>query len=167
MQPDSTTCGVTSVAVMSNYFNNIDYEADDLKTKYNITKGGASVAEMTEWLQAELPKKTIVFKSGGTSEELIGDIHSSLSNGSPVLILFASPNPYNVPYYDSHGSVIYGINLDSETITIANSYGYSEELSLIDFLNQMAYAERDKFPLIQQFIMKIISPEKNMYFIIE
>ena len=162
-EPDSTSCGITTVAVMSNFFNNTDYEPSDLMEKYH-SKGNTDFLEL---LQKELPGRTVVFHSNGTDAEMLQDIHASLNNNKPVFILFAAPNPYNEPYYDSHGSVVYGINLDHETVTIANSYGYREEISFVDFLNRMSFTERDKFSFMQQLIWKISPPDKNMYILIE
>ena len=158
-QPDAITCGITAVTVMSNYYNNTDYEANDLTAKYN-SKGTTDVAEL---LRKELPEKTVVFKSNGINEEMLRDIHASLSNGNPVVVCFGAPNPYNEPNYDSHGSVVYGINLDSETVTIANSYGYKEEISLVDFLNRMSFTERDKYTFGQRFVWKFTGVPKNQH----
>jgi len=162
-QPDSSTCGITAVTVMSNYYNNTNYEANDLIAKYN-SKG---TTDVTELLQKELPGRSITVKSNVTNDEMIRDIHASLKDNNPVVIYFGAPNPYNEPYYDSHGSVVYGINLDSETITIANSYGYEEEISLVDFLNKMSFAERDKYTNAQRFLWKFIKVNKNQYILVK
>jgi hypothetical protein len=162
-QPDSTTCGITIVTVMSNYFNCTDYEVSDLLNKHN-SKGTTDAAEL---LQLELPGREVNFISNVTNDKMIRDIHASLSRGNPIAVYFGAPNPYNKPYFDSHGSVIYGINLDSKTITIANSYGFSEEISLVDFLNRMSYAERNKYTSAQRFLWKFLAVSKNMYIIVE
>jgi len=164
-QPDSTSCAITTVTVASNYFNNANYEVSDLIEKYLSSKGSSSGGDMEEWLQQEMPERTILFKSGVTTGEMIGDIHASLNNDNPVVIIFGAPNPYNEPYYDFHASVVYGINLDSETITIANSYGYSEEITLVDFLNKMSYTETNKYPFFQKISVKFFQP-KNAYYLI-
>jgi len=164
-QPDAYTCGITSVAVMSKYFNVTDCEVNDLISKYNASNG-STVDDMKKWLAGELPGKSIVYKSNGSNEDMIRNIHSSLNNNNPVVILFGSPNPYNKPYYDFHGSVVYGINLDNQTITIANSYGYREETSLADFLNRMLYTQLDKYPPVQQFQIRRNRMDRNAYFLI-
>jgi hypothetical protein len=164
-QPDSSTCGITSVTIMSNYFNKTDYEVSDLIKKHNAN-GGASFDDIKKWLQLELPDKNIVFKSKTTNEEMIRNIHTSLHKNNPVLISFGAPNPFNKPFYDFHASVVYGINLDIEIITIANAYGYVEEISLVDFLNRMSFAEADKYPLIQQSVLIGNGMDKNTYFLV-
>ena len=165
-QPDAYTCGITAVTVISNYYNSTNYEVDDLAKKYNASNG-VTVNDMKKWLQGELPGKNIVYETNGTNEDMIRNIHTSLHNNSPVVIFFGSPNPYNKPYYDFHGSVVYGINLDNETITIANSYGYREETPLADFLNRMLYTEIDKYPPVQQFQLKRNRMDRNAYFLIK
>ena len=162
-QPDAVTCGITAVTVMSNYYNNTDYEANDLIAKHN-SKGNTDGPEL---LRRELPGRNITFKSNGLNDEMIGDIHASLKSNNPVMVYFGAPNPYNEPFYDSHGSVVYGLNLDIETITIANSYGYREEISLVAFLNRMSYTERDKYTAAQRFLWKFIGVPKNQYIMVE
>jgi len=84
------------------------------------------------------------------------------------VIFFGAYNPFNEPHYDFHASPVTGINLDSETITIANVYGFSEEISLVDFLNRMSFAETRKYPLIQQFILVMTNlMDRNVYFLID
>jgi hypothetical protein len=164
-QPDSTSCGITTVTVASNYFNNANYEVTDLIEKYLSSKGSSSGGDMKEWLQQEMPGRTITYKAGVKNGEMLGDIHASLNNDNPVVIIFGALNPYNEPYYDFHASVVYGIDLDSETKTIANSYGYSEEISLVDFLNKMSYTETGKYPFFQKISIKFFQP-KNAYYLI-
>jgi len=166
IQPDAYTCGITTITVISNYCNNTDYEVNDLINKYNASNG-STVNDMKKWLEGELPGKSIVYESNGSNESMMRNIHVSLSNNHPVAILFGSPNPYNKPYYDFHGSVVYGINLDSQTIVIANSYGYREETSLVDFLNRMLFTELDKYPSVQQFQIRRNRMDRNAYFLIQ
>ena len=166
-QPYNGVCGITSVTVVSNYFNNTDYEANDLIKKYNVTSGGSSNDDMKKWLQREMPEKIFVHKSNGTNKEMISDIHASLYDNNPIVVSFGAPSPYNEPYYDFHSSVVFGINLDNETIIIANSYGYREEISFVDFLNRMSFAEIDKYPSVQQFSLIRNRMDKNDYFLIK
>ncbi len=165
-QPDSFSCGITTVTNLSNYVNKTNYDVQDLIDKYASSKGSSSDEDMTGWLQGELPGRTISYKTNVTNAEMIRDIHASLKNNNPVVVCFGAPNPYNEPYYDFHASVVYGMNLDVETITIANSYGYSEEISLVEFLNRMSYTETNKYPFFQKISLKWFQ-DKNAYFLIK
>jgi hypothetical protein len=98
---------------------------------------------------------------------MIEDIHSSLMKENPVVVFFGAPNPYNEPYYDLHGSVVYGIDIMSDRILIANAYGYSEEITLAEFMNRMSYSVRQRYTFAQRFVWKFIKIEKNMYVIID
>ena len=167
-QPTSTTCGITTVTIVSNFYNNTDYDANDLARKYNVnTARGSNNNDMIKWLQGELPGRIIVYKSNVSNEEMIRDIHSSLNNNNPIVINFGAPNPFNEPYYDFHVSVVYGINLENETIIIANTYGYREEISLIEFLNRMSYTEIHKYPPVQRFNIIRNRQDRNAYFLIK
>jgi len=122
---------------------------------------------MMNWLQGELPGRTITFRSNIANDEMIRDIHVSLNNGNPVVIAFGAANPYNEPHYDFHLSVVYGLNLYNETIMIADAYGTSYETSLVDFLNRMSFTEMRKYPLVHQFILVMTNlQDRNAYFLI-
>jgi len=164
-QPEDGYCGIASVTIMSNYFNYTNYEANDLIKRLNAKKG-ASNDDLRNWLQLEMPDKNIVFKSNMANKDMISNIHASLNNNNPVLICFGAPNPYNKPFYDFHASVAYGINLDKETVTIANAYGHIEEISLVGFMNRMSYTEIDKYALFQQYALLRNLMDKNCYFLI-
>ena len=158
-------CGISSVTIMSNFYNNTNYEVNDLIKRRNANKG-ASYEDTKKWLQLELPGKNIVFESNVKNGDMIRNIHNSLNNNNPVLISFGAQNPFNKPFYDFHASVVYGIDLDNKTITIANTYGYIEKTSLVDFLNRMSFTEIDKYPLIQQVVLMRNGMDKNSYFLV-
>jgi hypothetical protein len=167
-QPNSKTCGITSVTIISNYFNNTNYEVNDLIKKYNVNiSKGSYNNDIKQWLQGEIPDRNIEIKLNGTNEEMIKNIHTSLDNNNPVLIIFGAPNPYNKPFYDYHASVIFGIDLDNAIITIANAYGYIEELSLVEFLNRMSLTEIDKYTLFHQSLKIMNRMDMNTYFLIK
>ena len=166
VQPDDSSCGITAVAIVSNYYNHADLDATALIERYNTR--GSSHDDMIESLQGEIPGCAITLRKDVTDSEMLQEIHASLSSSNPVLICFGSLNPYNEPRYDFHASVVYGIDLDSETITIANTYGFSEEISLVDFLNRMSYTEIRKYPLFQQFVLVLTNMQnRNAYFIVD
>ena len=165
-QPDGLSCGITTVTMMSNYYHHADLEATALIERYD-TKGN-SYDDMISALREEIPGRAVTLRTNATDEEMIRDIHASLNGSDPVMISFGSRNPYNEPYYDFHASVVYGMDLERETITIANAYGYSEEVSLVDFLNRMSYTETKKYPLFQQFVLVLTNMQnKNTYFLVD
>jgi len=167
-QPNSKTCGITSVTIISNYFNNTNYEVNDLIKKYNVNiSKGSYNNDIKKWLQGEIPNKKFEIKLNGTNDTMIENIHSSLDNNNPVLIIFGAPNPYNKPFYDYHASVVFGIDLENEIITIANAYGYIEELSLIEFFNRMSLTEIDKYTLFHKFLITMNQMDINTYFLLE
>jgi hypothetical protein len=167
-QPNASTCGITAVTVVSNYVNEKNQTVDNLIKKYKVnTSKGTSVDDIRTWLKGELSDKTVEYHSNGKNVETINNIYESLSNNKPVIVFFGSSNDYNKPYYDFHASVIYGLNADMKTIKIANSYGYSEDTTLVDFMNRMNFTEIDKYPSSQQFIIKMGLIDKNMYFIVK
>jgi len=167
-QPNSKTCGITSVTIISNYFNNTNYEVNDLIKKYNVNiSKGSYNNDIKKWLQGEIPDKNIEINLNDANDVMIKNIHTSLNNNNPVLINFGALNPYNKPFYDYHASVIFGIDLDKGIITIANAYGYIEELSLVEFLNRMSLTEVDKYTFFHKLLIKMKRMDINTYFLIK
>jgi len=66
-QPDSLSCGIATVATVSNYFNNTNYDINHFTEKYST--GSSSGNNMTEWLQQEMPGRTILYKTNVTADE--------------------------------------------------------------------------------------------------
>lgn len=166
-QPNSNTCGITAVTVMSNFFNNSNYTIEEVMQRNNVSLNqSTSQSDILTWLKKEIPEKTIKYHKNEDVNLMITEIHASLSDNNPIIIFFGSPNPYNSPMYDFHASTIYGINSIDETILISNSYGYEETISIVDFLNRMSFAELDKYPSTQKNIIKWGLIDKNMLFIV-
>jgi hypothetical protein len=166
-QPTSSTCGITAVTVVSNYINKKNNTVNNLIEKYNVnTSKGSSTSDIKNWLSSENSDKAIKYKSNESNEIMISAIFDSLKNNIPVLAFLGSLNEYDIPNYDFHASVVYGIDITNQTIKIANSYGYSEETTLVDFINRMSFTEVDKYPSSQQFIIKMGMIDKNMYYLV-
>jgi hypothetical protein len=165
-QPDAASCGITTVSMIESFFKDQNVDPNDLIQKYQLT-GGMNTDEFLEILSSELPDHEIVYKANLSDSELIKEIHSQLSTGMPVAVFFGAENPYNKPFYDFHASVVTGIDLDGQTVDIANAYGYYETISLNDFLDRMSYSNTDKYPIVQKAVLKLGLMDKNAIFILK
>lgn len=71
--------------------------------------------------------------------EILNIITASLMNDLPVIIFYASEDEWNRPKYNTHYSVIYGIDMERETIKLSNPYGYLQELSFAELYDGLDY----------------------------
>jgi hypothetical protein len=153
-QPNNVTCGITSTTILSRYYNCKEYSVNEVIERNNVAiDHGTNPSDMIKWLNKEIPIYSINYHKNESNSKIIQEIHKSLVDGNPVAVFFGSPNPYNVPYYDFHISIIYGLDLLKKTISIANAYGYYETISLIDFQKRILYKELEKYPAPLQKII--------------
>ena len=66
-----------------------------------------------------------------------------------------------------HYSLITGLDIQANKITIANPYGFVEELSIEDFLKRTSFDAYEKMPLFIKFGFAYAVFEKNALFILE
>ena len=96
--------------------------------------------------------------------ELLDKIYNSLSNGIPVPFEWAAQ-------YDNewtlHYSLITGIDLKNDNITVLNPYGYIEELTIKDFLDRTSFNAYENLPFYLKLGFAFGLFEKNTIFIVE
>lgn len=164
-QPDAASCGITTISMLESYFKGQSVDPSSLIQKYELT-GGMNTDKFLEILASELPDYKAEYKSKLSDLELIKEIHFELNQGMPVAVFFGAENPYNKPFYDFHASVVIGIDLDNQTVDIANAYGYNETISLNDFLDRTSYRTTGKYPLVQKAVLKLGLMDKNAIFVL-
>lgn len=161
-QPDGFSCGVTTISVVDAFIQQKDITPQALITKYSLP-GGMTPDQFTDIFSKELTNYAFSYKTNLSDVDLLLGIHSQLKKGIPVPIVFGAANPFNKPYYDFHASVVTGLNLDTNEVTILNVYGFEEKLSLQDFLNRMAFRPTKDYPFIQKFVIKLGLNGTNSY----
>ncbi|HWI65096.1 MAG TPA: C39 family peptidase [Symbiobacteriaceae bacterium] len=164
-QPDPYTCGITTISVMASFFGKQDVTPQALIAKHSLG-GGMTTAQFGELLAQELPGYTVGYRGKGNDSVMIQELHAQLKQGIPVPVFFGAPNPHNQPYYDFHASIVTGLDLAAGQVEIANVYGYQEKLSLVDFLNRMAYRDTKNYPLVQRGVLKFGLMEKNVLYLV-
>ena len=98
------------------------------------------------------------------STELIDKVYESLSNGIPV------PFEWAAKYKDEwtlHYSLIIGIDIPNDKITIANPYGYIEEVTIKEFINRTSFESYENMPIFLKLGFGLGIFEKNTIFIVE
>ncbi len=93
--------------------------------------------------------------------ELIDTVYDNLSRGIPVPFEWAAKYGEQ---WTLHYSLIIGADIPGDKITVANPYGYYEELSIQDFLNRTSFNAYENMPLFLKLGFAFGIFEKNTVF---
>lgn len=96
--------------------------------------------------------------------ELIDLAYEQLSEGVPVPFEWAALNGEE---WTLHYSLIVGMDIPNDKITVANPYGYTEELSVEDFLNRTSFDAYGNMPFFLKLGFAFGIFEKNTVFSVE
>lgn len=97
------------------------------------------------------------------NSEMIKRIYESLSRGVPVPFEWAALYEKE---WTLHYSLVIGMDIPNDTVTVANPYGYIEELSLKDFLDRTSFEAFDKMPSFIRLGFAFGVFEKNTIYIV-
>lgn len=127
--------------------------------KVVTSTGNAFCEEMNK----QFPEYTISIHKYLSNTELMDKVYDSLSKGIPV------PFEWAALYEDEwtlHYSLIVGADIPNDKITIANPYGYYEELSVNDFLDRTSFEAYENMPLYLKLGFAFGIFEKNTIFLV-
>ncbi len=157
------SCGYAVIEMFAKWNNNQDITEQSLYKKYGkvvTSTGKAFEKEMNK----QFPKyKTTMYKYLKNTE-LIDKVYESLSNGIPV------PFEWAAKYKDEwtlHYSLVIGMDIPNDKITIANPYGYIEEITLKEFINRTSFESYENMPIFLKLGFAFGIFEKNTIFIID
>lgn len=94
--------------------------------------------------------------------QLIDMVYDSLSAGVPVPFEWAAKTE---GVRTLHYSLITGMDIPGDKVTVANPYGYNEELSLKEFLDRTSFEAYSDMPLFLKLGFDFGVFEKNTIFI--
>ena len=120
------SCGYATIEMLSSYYGNKVSE-DDLDAR---NKGGVSTSSSKGFLNEvnkSIPSKKFVMRSYLSNDALLKEIYDSIKNNNPVAIEWAAK------YEDEwtlHFSIISGLDLSNDKVTVYNPYGYIENISV-------------------------------------
>ena len=157
------SCGYAVIEMFAKWNNDSNITERELYNTYGkvVTSTGKSFEEE---MNKQFPKyKTTMFKYLKNTE-LIDIVYASLSKGIPV------PFEWAAKYDDEwtlHYSLIIGIDIPNDIITIANPYGYIEKISIKEFISRTSFESYDNMPIFLKLGFAFGFFEKNTIFIIE
>ena len=126
-----------------------------------VTSTGASFCDE---MNKQFPHYKTTMRKNLTDSELLSAIYGSLEAGVPV------PFEWAAKYGDEwtlHYSIATGMDLANGKVTVANPYGYVEELPLDEFLSRTSFDAYENMPLYLQLGFAFGIFEKNTVFIPE
>lgn len=157
------SCGYASIEMLSDYYGNKVTE-DDLDAK---NKGGVSTSSSSGFLsevKRSIPEKKFVKHSYLKNDKLLKEIHDSLSKSNPVAIEWAAKYEGE---WTLHFSVLTGLDIANDNVTVYNPYGYIENITIDEFLGRISFKSYQNLPLFLNFGFAFGAFEKNTIFFAE
>ena len=160
LKKQDISCGYATIEMLSEYYG-------DKVTEIELGKrnDGAITTQSSNGFLKEVNKtittQTFIKKSYLKNDELLKEIYQSLKNNNPVAIEWAAK------YEDEwtlHFSVVTAIDFPCDDVTIYNPYGYTEDLTLKEFIDRTSFKAYEHMPLFLGFGFAYGAFEKNTIF---
>ena len=153
------SCGYACIEMFSAW-NGGDLTEEDLYAEYGkvvTSTGGRFCEEMNK----RFPEYTTTIHRYMTNTELIDAAYENLSKGIPV------PFEWAAKYGDVwtlHYSLLTGMDIPNDRVTVANPYGYMEEISVDEFLRRTSFEAYEGMPFYIKLAFAAGMKEKNAIF---
>ena len=160
--PQKYSCGYAVIQMISQW-NNSGLTEEALYKEHGkiVTSTGRAFAKE---MNRKFPEyKTRMYKYLKNTE-LIDKVYESLTAGVPVPFEWAAKKDGE---WTLHYSLITGLDLPGDKVTIANPYGFVEELSIEEFLKRTSFDAYEKMPLFLKFGFAYGVFEKNTIYVLE
>ena len=156
------SCGYAVIEMFSAW-NGERITEEDLYDEYGrvVTSTGSSFCDE---MNKRFPEYTTSMYSYQTNTDLIDRVYDSLASGVPV------PFEWAALYGDEwtlHYSLIIGLDVPSDIVTVANPYGYIEQISLEEFLSRTSFEAYEDMPLFFKLGFAFGLFDKNAVFIVD
>ena len=154
------SCGYATIEMMSAFYGErVSEETLSERNNGAITTSSSSgfLDEINKTIKDKEFKKSSYLKN----DELLKEIHDSLSSNNPVAIEWAAK------YKDEwtlHFSVISALDLEGDNIVVYNPYGYIENLPIDTFIKRSTFEAYKDMPLFLNFGFAFGAFEKNTVF---
>jgi hypothetical protein len=99
-----------------------------------------------------------------TNTELLDKVYDSLKDGIPVPVEWTAK--YNGEW-TLHYSLITGVDVRNDMITVLNPYGYEENITLEEFFERTSFRAYEDMPLFLRLAFAFGVFERNTVFIAE
>ena len=153
------SCGYATIEMMSSYYGNKVTE-DELDARNRSVSTSSSNGFLKE-ISKCIPNKSFVMRPYLKHDALLKEIHDSIKSNNPVAIEWAAKYEEE---WTLHFSVISGLDLSNDNITIYNPYGYIENITINDFISRSSFEAYSNIPLFLNFGFAYGAFHKNTIF---
>ena len=153
------SCGYASIEMISSYYGNKVTE-DDLDSRNGAISTSSTNGFLKE-INKSIPSKTFVKYTYLKHDALLKEIHDSLKSNNPVAIEWAAKYENE---WTLHFSVVSGLDLANDNVTIYNPYGYIENVNVDEFINRTTFKAYKNMPLFLNFGFAFGAFDKNAIF---
>lgn len=157
------SCGYAVIEMFAKWNGNNKLTEKTLYEKYGkvVTSTGKAFEEE---MNKQFPEyKTTMYKYLKNTE-LIDKIYTSLDNGIPVPIEWAAKLDDT---WTLHYSLVVGMDIPNDKVTIMNPYGYKEEITIDELIDRTSFNAYEKMPIFLKLGFMFNIFEKNTIFIVE
>lgn len=156
------SCGYAVMEMFSGWCGK-DITEESLYSEYGkvVTSTGRSFCRE---MNKHFPEYTTSIHKYLNNTELIDTVYNNLANGVPV------PFEWAALYGDEwtlHYSLVVGMDIPGDKVTVANPYGYFEEISLSEFLDRTSFESYENMPWFLKMGFAVGIFEKNTVFTVE
>ena len=153
------SCGYASIEMISTYYG------EPVSEDYLDAKNGAISTASTDGFINEINRsilsKTFVKRTYLKNDQLLKEIHDSLKNSNPVAIEWAAKYENE---WTLHFSVVSGLDLANDNVTVYNPYGYIENVTTKEFISRTTFEAYKSMPLFLNFGFAFGAFHKNTIF---
>lgn len=153
------SCGYASIEMISDYYGNKVTE-DELDAR-NGAISTASTDGFYKEINKSIPSKSFVKRTFLKHDKMLKEIHDALKNSNPVAIEWAAKYENE---WTLHFSVVSGLDLENDNVTVYNPYGYIENVTTKEFISRTTFGAYKNMPLFLNFGFAFGAFHKNTIF---
>ena len=167
-QTTAVTCGITSMAIVKSYLG-LEATERDILNLLNIPPKGMLPNDYLKYAKTVFAPLAVSVSmvSPKSQAEILNVISRSLKNGLPVIIFYAVPDDWNKPHFNTHYSVVYGLDMKAKTVKISNPYGYLQELAFAELYDGLDFTGYKGMPFGFRVAEKFGTVKRNTLIVFE
>ena len=156
------SCGYAVIEMFSEWAGE-DVTETSLYEKYGkvVTSTGKSFEKE---MNKQFPKYKTTMRKYLKNSELLAKAYDSLKQGVPVPFEWAAKLDGQ---WTLHYSLLVGMDVPNDIVTVLNPYGYEEKISIKEFLDRTSFEAYENMPFYYKLAFAFEIFEKNTIFIVE
>lgn len=154
------SCGYATIEMLSSFYGNRVSE-DELSSKNGGSISTSTTNGFYDELKNSISNKEIVKETYLQNDIFLKNIHDSLSKNNPVAIIWAAQYEKE---WTLHFSIVSGLDIYSDQVTVYNPYGYMENIGVSEFLNRTTFKAYSNMPIFLNFGFAFGAFHKNTIF---